>query len=87
MLATGKLMQKFFWKIDALKIIERDAKMMDPNLIGYYIIDYAVPSKITTEYHYQINFGNRNARLHISSSFNFLSSEWTCTVSVNLAEG
>ena len=33
-------------------------KMMDPNSIGYYIIDYAIPPEITVYYCYQINFGN-----------------------------
>ena len=33
-------------------------KTMDPNLFGYYIIDNAIPMKITIEYHSKINFGN-----------------------------
>ena len=32
-------------------------KMMDPNIIDYYIMDCAIPSKITIEYRYQIEFG------------------------------
>ena len=32
---------------------------MDLNLFGYYIIDNAIPIKITIEYHSKINFGNR----------------------------
>ena len=47
-------------------------KMMDPNLIGNYIIDYAIPSKITIEYRYQINFGN------IDEIFNFLAPDYIC---------
>ena len=33
--------------------------MMDPNIniIDYYIINCAIPSIITIEYHYQIGFG------------------------------
>ena len=34
-------------------------KTMDPNLFRYYIIDNAIPMKITIEYHSKINFGNR----------------------------
>ena len=33
-------------------------KMMDPNLIGYYKINNAKPSKITIEYCHRIDFGN-----------------------------
>ena len=33
-------------------------KMMDPKSIDYYIIDCAIPTKISIEYCYQINFGN-----------------------------
>ena len=32
-------------------------KMMDPNIIDYYIIDCAIPSIITIENRYQIDFG------------------------------
>ena len=45
-------------------------KIMDPYLIGNYIINYATSSKITIEYCYQINCGyideilNFGARLH-----------------------
>ena len=38
----------------SLNIIE---KIMDPNIIDYYIINYAIPSIITIENHYQIDFG------------------------------
>ena len=31
--------------------------MMDPNIIDYNIINCAIPSMITIENHYQINFG------------------------------
>ena len=34
-------------------------KTMDLNLFGYYIIDNAIPIKITIEYHSKINLGNR----------------------------
>ena len=34
-------------------------KMMDPNLISYYTIDYAIPSIITIENRYQISFCNQ----------------------------
>ena len=44
-------------------------KMMDPNLIGNYIINYATSSKITIEYRYQINFGN------IDGIFNYLAQD------------
>ena len=33
-------------------------KIMDPNLIDYYMIDSLIPSKIRVQYRYQINFGN-----------------------------
>ena len=33
-------------------------KMMDPNLIDYYIINCAKPLKITIKNSYQIDFGN-----------------------------
>ena len=32
-------------------------KMMDLNIIDYYIINCAIPSIITIEKHYQIDFG------------------------------
>ena len=32
-------------------------KMMDPNIIDYYIINCAIPSIITIENRYQIDFG------------------------------
>ena len=32
-------------------------KMMDPNIIGYYIINCAIPSMITIVNRYQIDFG------------------------------
>ena len=46
--------------------------MMNPNLkIGYYVhvhvIDYAIPSKMTIEYCYQINFGNPCFNLALTS--------------------
>ena len=40
------------------------AKKMDPNLIDYYIIDCAIPSKIAIESTYQINFGNLENNLN-----------------------
>ena len=36
--------------------------MMDPNFIDYYIINYAIPSIITIENRYQIDFGNPDHR-------------------------
>ena len=32
-------------------------KMMNPNIIDYYIINFAIPSIITIENRYQIDFG------------------------------
>ena len=32
--------------------------MMNHNIIDYYIINFAIPSIITIETHYQIDFGN-----------------------------
>ena len=32
-------------------------KIMDANIIDYYIINCAIPSKIAIENRYQINFG------------------------------
>mgnify|MGYP001804451427 FL=1 len=32
--------------------------MKDPSLIDYFQIGYAVPSEITKEYHFPIDFGN-----------------------------
>ena len=32
-------------------------KMMAPNIIDYYIINCAIPSIITMEYRYKIDFG------------------------------
>ena len=34
------------------------AKMIDLNLIDYYIFDYAISSKIAIKHRYQINFCN-----------------------------
>ena len=31
---------------------------MGPKLFDYYVIDCAIPSKITIEYRYQTDFGN-----------------------------
>ena len=41
----------------AKKSLNMMEKIMDPNIIDYYIINCAIPSIITTEYRYQINFG------------------------------
>ena len=38
----------------SLNVIE---KMMDPKIIDYYIIDFAIPLIITIENPYQIDFG------------------------------
>ena len=37
--------------------------MMDPNSIDYYIIEWAIPSKITIENRFQIDFDNPAIRL------------------------
>ena len=41
----------------AKKSLNMIEKMMDPNIIDYYIINCAIPSIITIENHYQIDFG------------------------------
>ena len=41
----------------AKKSLNMIEKMMDPNIIDYYIIDCAIPSIITIENGYQIDFG------------------------------
>ena len=41
----------------AKKSLNMIEKMMDPNIIDYYIINCAIPSIITIENCYQINFG------------------------------
>ena len=38
----------------SLNVIE---KMMDPNIIDHYIINCAIPSMITVENRYRIDFG------------------------------
>ena len=38
-------------------------KMMDPNTIDYYIINCAIPSVITIENRYQINFGKPDSQI------------------------
>ena len=53
----------------SLDVIE---KMMDPNIIAYYIINCAMPSIITIENLYQINFGKPGGSfMNISSSAYF----------------
>ena len=42
----------------AKKQLNMMEKMMDVNFIDYYIIDCAIPSIITIENRYQIDFGN-----------------------------
>ena len=41
----------------AKKLLNMMEKMMDANIIDYYIINYAIPSKIAIKNRYQINFG------------------------------
>ena len=48
----------------AKKSLTMIEKMMDPNIIDYYIINCAIPSIIAIEYRYQINFGKPAARLN-----------------------
>ena len=71
-------------------------KMMDPNIIDYYIINCAIPSIITIEDCYQINFGKPDYSLVPISPvcnldwFSFLSvglgraGEWTEILSVTI---
>ena len=40
----------------ATKSLNMIEKMMDPNIIDYYIINCAIPSIITIENRYQIDF-------------------------------
>mgnify|MGYP001804374394 CR=1 FL=1 len=46
--------------------------MMDPNSIDYYIIDCAIPSIITIEKRYQIDFGNPDSNKIITLFFDFV---------------
>ena len=41
----------------AKKLLNMMEKMMDPNIIEYYIINCAIPLIITIENRYQIDFG------------------------------
>ena len=41
----------------AEKSLNMMEKMMDPNIIDYYIINCAIPSIVTIENCYQIDFG------------------------------
>ena len=41
----------------ARKSLNMIEKMMDPNIIDHYIINRAIPSIITIENRYQIDFG------------------------------
>ena len=41
----------------AKKSLNMIGKMMDPNIIDYYIINFTIPSIITIENRYQVNFG------------------------------
>ena len=48
----------------AKKSLNMMKKMMDPNIIDYYtVINCAIPSIITIENRYQINFGKPDAGL------------------------
>ena len=46
----------------AKKSLNMIEKMMDPNIIDYYIINSAIPSIITIENRSQINFGKPGQR-------------------------
>ena len=48
----------------AKKSLNMIEKMIDPNIIDYYIINCAIPSIITIENRYQIDFGKP---VHINS--------------------
>ena len=41
----------------AKKSLNMTEKMMDPNIIDYYIVNRAIPSIITIENRYKIDFG------------------------------
>ena len=41
-------------------------KMIDPNIIDYYIINCAIPSIITIENRYQIDFGKPGMKFHLN---------------------
>ena len=47
----------------AKKSLNMIEKMMDPNIIDYYIINCAIPSIITIENRYQIDFGKPGCEL------------------------
>ena len=42
----------------AQKSLTKMEKMVDPNLIDYYIVNFAMPLKITIVYRYHIGFDN-----------------------------
>ena len=48
----------------AKKSLNMIEKMMDPNIIDYYIINCAIPSIITIENRYQIDFGEPACEKH-----------------------
>ena len=55
----------------AKKSLNKIEKMMDPNIIDYYIINCAIPSIITIENCYQINFGKPVWYFIVSVGFHY----------------
>ena len=55
----------------AKKTLNMIEKMMDPNIIDYYIINCAIPSIITIKNRYQIDFGKPACDLRHSMKVNF----------------
>ena len=49
----------------AKKSLNMIEKMMDPNIIYYYIINCTIPSIITIENRYQIDFGKPGYHIHV----------------------
>ena len=47
-------------------------KMMNSNIIDYYIINCAIPAIITIENHYQIDFGKPGCNSHYLDYLNFV---------------
>ena len=62
----------------AKKSLNMIEKMMDPNIIDYYIINCAIPSIITIENRYQIDFGKPD----ISSCILFMVTYFLSSVNI-----
>ena len=60
----------------AKKSLDVTEKMMDPNIIAYYIINCATPSIITIENLYQINFGKPGGSFMNISSSAYIQKSW-----------